>query len=241
MECIARATQAGWKVDGQLERGENGTPHYQLMVKTPQVRFAAVKRMFPRGHIEVARDSVALARYVQKQESRLAPLSTDSKYYPNLSAYYRLVVKHFLNHNWLNADPACWCGDNPERWWKDAPIRNYSQQSDLYESGVYVERFNEIDMRCWELATASLIMQGYHVEQYWLNPQVKGAIKRFSWEIIARTYAESARQSVNEQVRQESEVSVPTIEYNHAPSAEVSQAPSSRHPPSSSLSDSSDA
>ena len=44
-ENIARAKQrSGWKVEGQLEKGENGTPHYQLMVKTPQIRFDPLRK-----------------------------------------------------------------------------------------------------------------------------------------------------------------------------------------------------
>jgi len=53
-EGIALARQRGWQVEGQKEKGSEGTEHYQLMVKTPQVRFSAVKKAFPRGHIEAA-------------------------------------------------------------------------------------------------------------------------------------------------------------------------------------------
>lgn len=60
-----------WKLEGQLERGDNeGTLHYQGMLSTPQVRFAAVKKVFPRAHIEVARSKAALAKYVHKEETR---------------------------------------------------------------------------------------------------------------------------------------------------------------------------
>jgi len=61
----------GWKLKGQYEVGENGTRHFQGMLKTPQVRFAAVKKVFPRGHIEVARNPEALAKYVQKEDTRV--------------------------------------------------------------------------------------------------------------------------------------------------------------------------
>lgn len=74
-ECIARARQAGWTVLGQLEEGEQGTSHYQLAVQTPQVRFSAVKKMFPTAHIEVAKDWHALVQYCQKDETRVEPLA----------------------------------------------------------------------------------------------------------------------------------------------------------------------
>lgn len=97
---IAQARQVGWKVLGQLEKGENGTPHYQLLVKTPQVRFSRVKSIFPRAHIEAAKNQVALAAYVQKEDTRVGTLVVDQSKYPTLqqliqwfSLYYRDVKK----------------------------------------------------------------------------------------------------------------------------------------------------
>lgn len=48
--------------------------HYQLMVKTPQERFAAIKKVFPTAHIEVARNQKALEQYVHKEDTRVEPL-----------------------------------------------------------------------------------------------------------------------------------------------------------------------
>lgn len=84
-ENIALARQAGWKVEGQLERGENGTPHYQLMVLTGQVRFSAVKKRFPRAHIELARNPEALSKYVKKDQTREAELTEANEFYPSYS------------------------------------------------------------------------------------------------------------------------------------------------------------
>lgn len=72
--------KSGWAVYGQKEVGANGTEHYQLMVTTPQVRFTAVKKAFPRAHIEIARDRKALTKYVNKEETRTGALPTDTKY-----------------------------------------------------------------------------------------------------------------------------------------------------------------
>jgi len=69
-------TTVGWNLTGQHEVGEEGTPHFQGMLKTPQVRFSAVKRAFPRAHIEVARDEQALNKYVHKEETRVGMLPT---------------------------------------------------------------------------------------------------------------------------------------------------------------------
>lgn len=99
---IAQARLKGWKVEGQLEKGENGTPHYQLLVKTPQVRFSLVKKAFPRAHIEACRNLTALTQYVQKEASRVASLKVDQSKYPTqlqlfqwFAFYYRDVKKEW--------------------------------------------------------------------------------------------------------------------------------------------------
>lgn len=93
-ENIARAKQrSGWKVLGQKEKGENGTEHYQLMVKTPQTRFGSIKKAFPRAHIEVARNSRALEEYVQKDDTRVGSIPTDDKF-PSLSKLWELFNEY---------------------------------------------------------------------------------------------------------------------------------------------------
>lgn len=91
-EWIAQARQkSGWRVYGQLEKGENGTPHYQLMVTTPQVRFSALKKAFPRAHIEIARDRRALEKYVNKEDTRVETLKVSQDKFPThttLMAWY---------------------------------------------------------------------------------------------------------------------------------------------------------
>lgn len=67
--CMEAARSKGWGVQGQLEVGAEGTEHYQLMVKTPQERFSAIKKVFPTAHIEVARNRAALANYVDKDDT----------------------------------------------------------------------------------------------------------------------------------------------------------------------------
>lgn len=70
------ATTHHWvkEVIGQIERGEAGTEHIQGMLKTVAVRFAQVKKLFPRAHIEVARNTAALQQYVQKDDTRVRTL-----------------------------------------------------------------------------------------------------------------------------------------------------------------------
>jgi len=54
---------------GQDEIGKNGTPHLQFAVQTAQVRHAAMRSWLPRAHIEIARDKVALLKYVEKTDT----------------------------------------------------------------------------------------------------------------------------------------------------------------------------
>jgi len=80
----------GWTIIGQKEKGEEGTPHYQLLVKTPQTRFSALKNAFPRAHIEKARNVKALETYVQKEDTRIGEIPT-SEFHPNLERFWFLI------------------------------------------------------------------------------------------------------------------------------------------------------
>lgn len=91
-ENINQARQRGWKVEGQQETGEEGTRHYQLSVKTPQVRFSALKKQFLRAHIEIARNPIALQQYVQKEETRTGQLPIQSDRYPSLVKLWQLIL-----------------------------------------------------------------------------------------------------------------------------------------------------
>lgn len=87
----------GWKLTGQLERGEEeGTLHYQGMLKTNQVRWTAVKKEFPRAHIEVARNKQALAQYVAKEETRVASVES----IPTLFEYQTIIADKWDEDEW---------------------------------------------------------------------------------------------------------------------------------------------
>lgn len=111
-EYMNLARQKGWKVEGQLERGEQGTPHYQLLVKTPQVRFSAVKKAFPRAHIEVARNVAALEQYVNKEETREGELPVQQERYPSLSRLWELFADWVSDHR-LTLAKETW---NEDQW-----------------------------------------------------------------------------------------------------------------------------
>lgn len=85
----------GWKLTGQLEKGKEGTEHYQGMLQTPQVRFGAVKKALPRAHIEVARNKAALTQYVHKDDTRVGTV-TDNAGVPSLFDYQHTVARKLI-------------------------------------------------------------------------------------------------------------------------------------------------
>lgn len=97
---IAQARQKGWKVDGQIEKGEQGTEHYQLILKTPQSRFSTIKKVFPRAHIEVARNQAALEVYVHKTDTRIKQLETAQEMYPTQLQLFEWFSDYY------NSDPS---------------------------------------------------------------------------------------------------------------------------------------
>ena len=60
-----------WDWDGQMEVGELGTRHYQFYVNThKQVRFAALKKVFPMCHIEKTINRPKVEAYCKKLSTR---------------------------------------------------------------------------------------------------------------------------------------------------------------------------
>jgi len=86
---------AKWALTGQLEKGSEGTEHYQGMLTTPQIRFSAVKKIFTRAHIELARNKAALQQYVKKEDTRLASVPDMVSNIPTLFDY-----QHEVARNW---------------------------------------------------------------------------------------------------------------------------------------------
>jgi len=130
-EEISLARQKGWQVDGQMEKGDNGTPHYQLIVRTGQVRFSAVKKQFTRAHIEVCRNPTALQQYVHKEDTRTGELKTDNKFYPSLSKTWHLW--------YLFADGST--SDGKWMWWTPAQVEaNWNDfLKDAIQNGYHIE------------------------------------------------------------------------------------------------------
>ena len=110
----------GWKMEGQIELGNEGTQHYQGMLKTPQVRFSAIKKYIPRAHIEKARSAAALEAYVHKTDTRVA----------EVPAYKSLTVFGLMDMviaKWDDEGFTSYC----ELYKKESPEDLYIKYSDM--------------------------------------------------------------------------------------------------------------
>lgn len=86
---------AHWTLQGQMEKGKEGTEHFQGMLTTPQVRWSAVKKVLPRAHIELARNKLALAQYVKKEDTRNGEYTIVNSAIPNMFEYQGQVASKF--------------------------------------------------------------------------------------------------------------------------------------------------
>jgi len=204
---IDRARQKGWQITGQQEVGENGTPHLQLHLATPQVRFSAVKKTFPRAHIEVARNVQATENYVNKKETRTGYLPTSQEKYPSLSKFLHLVYNTIHSRNWID-----FSDDSIEHWWKDAHDDLEFPQSHMRRE----EHRQEFAMLVFNYCVKDLISLGYHIDQFYSPPNMN-LWKKFHFAILQRCYLENNAQTASQtDVRLIDENSIPPQEYNHA-------------------------
>lgn len=172
LEEIALARQAGWQILGQLEEGENGTRHYQLLVKSPaQCRFSAVKKRFSRAHIEPARCVAALARYVTKEETRVGDLPAQQDKYPSLSKYWTLVTEYLRGLGKDGLDYVALA---------EGKVRFYREERDRL--------YRKAPLKMLDEATRDLIVRGYFVEGIGANPNTRSQWNLFSDVIMLRSY-----------------------------------------------------
>lgn len=158
------------KVLGQLEQGENETPHIQGMLNTDSVRFSQIKKALPRAHIEVASKPAALAKYVQKAETRLAPLPT-TKVATQADVQREcltLALDDYKRHN----------------------INSANTRDEFYNWMT----FHHLKYRTWsesllDAAVKKLVRDGFFgIEFVMCNNQVRLAFKKYFCEIVIREY-----------------------------------------------------
>lgn len=149
---------AGWSITGQMEKGEEGTEHYQAMLKTPQVRFSAVKSVFPRAHIEITRNVKALANYVHKDESRIAQVNDRTSNIPTLFDY-----QHTIASRWNDSD--------------------FGDLCDKYED----MKLDDVALEYVDILVAEDIRRGVcGIEYIGINPMWRSAWKKFWRAMVSR-------------------------------------------------------
>lgn len=169
-ECIQTSRRRGWKCIGQKEQGEDGTPHYQFVVRTGQVRFAAVKKLFNRAHIEPCLNVHAAEVYCTKTETRIGELPLAENTFPTMNQIY-------------------------EMWWAWVVDEGYGYSESLVSDTVSLWRPNEGTrvadgdqlLVIFDKFVRSAIASGERVEVLAVNPQVRSSIKKFGFSILKRT------------------------------------------------------
>lgn len=172
-----------WSLDGQLERGSEGTEHYQGMLKTPQVRFSAVKKLFPRAHIEVARNPNALKKYVHKEETRVAEVDR----IPTLFEYQTIIASKWVENE-------------------------FQERLKRAIQANQVPDFDEIAMRYIDSLVAADIESGRcGAEFIAINPMWRCSWKKFWRSIIKRNGASLSQEGCSQVSRPQEAVRSPRL------------------------------
>lgn len=193
------------EVSGQLEQGEGGTLHIQGMVKTQSVRFSQVKKALPRAHIEAARSQAALAKYVQKQDTRVASI-------PTIRTATQLDVQR---HCYRHVIDQCYKLEQ----------RNQTSSLDVstLDEGELILKYSNVIRKNWESytdeAVRDLIKGGYFgVEYVMANAQVRMAFKKYLPEICYRFYNAPSTQATAPQTQSSTQENNPEGHSSGTPS-----------------------
>jgi len=155
---------AGWKdfvsFEGQNEVGENGTPHIQGFLRTKSCRFSAVKKYFSRAHIELAKNTTALTKYVHKEETKVSDLQGVK--FATVSTLNSYITK----------------------LWDITKYKNHVYTMIMAMKEEYGEKNTGMNML--DEITNCLITEGYYgVEYISSNPATRGAWNKY-WEAMVR-------------------------------------------------------
>jgi len=162
-------------VNGQLEQGENDTPHIQGAVTTEYGRFfEKLKQALPRAHIEIAKNKNALMQYVQKTETRIGEVAQYER------PATRIATQQDVQNHLVTMVRTIVPSKYPERW--------AESENDLH---VFMNHHGFIvrqDADWWiDTTVRSMIQCGYFgVEFTMANNQIRGAFKRYIDSIIIR-------------------------------------------------------
>lgn len=194
------------EASGQLERGENGTPHIQGLLRTEYVRFSQVKKAFPRAHIEKAKNIFALTQYVEKEETRIGELKANKVATPQV-VQERLtsIVEDFIFHKGF---PTTWkytfSRDCTRKVWVqeilyEAEEYQYEFRASVYRNSEWIK--DHADMVI-DRAVSQLIEEGFFgIEFAIANNQVRNGYKKYLPSIIIRTNAQRSINGATQEAR----------------------------------------
>lgn len=197
-EYIERARQAGYIINGQVEKAPTtGNLHYQLQVKTPWTRKSAVKKMLPTAWIEKTKKSVALQQYVKKEETRVAPLLDADDKYPTTNKLWELIYREYdvtEKHGW---DQNLWAEGGEVQLFDEAAQRQLEKDP----------------LAFFDQMMGKLIRRGYYVDIMACNPAIRSFWKKFWRDILYRS-RETVRQTDRqaELISQQDTITLPTID-----------------------------
>jgi len=160
-----RCELPGWVLTGQYEKAPTtGTLHFQGKLKTPQVRGAQVKAVFPRARIEIARNPDALEAYVHKPETRVAEFA--GSHALNIFQSQDLIAAQ-----WVEKDFRTYWPEKPEIDWTE---KDYTAREDAVLR--YVDKLVSVQIAKGE---AGLEFTG-------INPMWRSSWKKFYRAILQR-------------------------------------------------------
>lgn len=168
-EYAKRQLPPGWKLKGQMEQcPETLRYHFQGMLKTPQTRFGAVQRMMDKAHIEAARNKDGLAKYVEKEESRVAKIDCANNI-PTLFEYQTIIAEMWVEEEFKFL------------WQKE--IERPCRLADVNEVAMsYIDSLVEKD-----------IEEGRRGAEFIaINPMWRASWKKF-WRVIINRHASSVK------------------------------------------------
>lgn len=146
----------------QLEQGTEGTKHIQGCLRTTQQRFSTIKKALPRAHIEVARNALALTKYVEKSDTRLEKRGDVVRDIPTLFEYQTIVAAE------LTVEMV------------------HTRQMEYLEDKIFKDS-GDIALEVVDEAVAKHIRNGMRgVEYIAINPMWRSSWKKFWRSIIER-------------------------------------------------------
>jgi len=172
------------EIIGQKEVGENGTEHYQLCVRTNQVRFSQLKSVFSRAHIEPARDMLALQKYVVKSETAVQGTrmkKAQAKPSDIYSAAFSVYVPNLTLPQFSNIYPPDF--STPENIFRAERIWNAYE----HYMGQLPENYT-FWRRLLRAIGDAMILDGVYVEFIITSPPFIAAFKAFLRSILVRSY-----------------------------------------------------